>query len=492
MVDSGDPHMWKSTLCKASSFLEETQHKVLQGVNPGGIYEAIWCRDASYIITDWFLSGNIDGAIQQIFLIWSHQIGPDREEKLVCGRGSPEMKFSRESAKEDRKMEFEGALPTSICHAGFSEVFGKDPDIDSTALMISTTSWILNKILMKKPTSQHSTPRPIAAPEDTAGYVPPPLSRLGITDPLEVTEFVVPRMLKAVNYLITRDIDRDGLLEQGYNEDWMDTMLRAGKIVYSQACWLLALNNFAALLFELEKNREANDLLDLASKAIRGVEDKLWSEESGSYTNVQDTEYVGDQSSTLTQDISHYLVATTQERLVASTLKNSYRESIRKPEQIDLHTRSAKTLDTIKNRLWKNNWPLVNEHDQKITGPRILRPQEYHNQTLWPWATATEILARSRFNRIQECDILFSRLVSENRPSAGHRGIPGIVNPRAYYEWINPLTDEGGGVFPFRTGISAVRIVIMEILERIRTSMLYHSPEPYISPNQWQNVAKSI
>jgi len=299
-------------------------------------------------------------------------------------------------------------------------------------------------------------------------------------------------MLKAVNYLITRDIDRDGLLEQGYNEDWMDTMLRAGKIVYSQACWLLALNNFAALLFELEKNSEANDMLDLAGKAIRGVEDKLWSEESGSYTNVQDTEYVGDQSSTLTQDISHYLVATTQEHLVASTLKNSYRESIRKPAQIDLHTRSAKTLDTIKNRLWKNNWPLVNERDQKITGPRILRPQEYHNQTLWPWATATEILARSRFNRIQECDILFSRLISENRPSARHRGIPGIVNPRAYYEWINPLTDEGGGVFPFRTGISAVRIVIMEILERIRASMLYRSTEPYISPNQWQNVAKSI
>ena len=142
-------------------------------------------------------------------------------------------------------------------------------------------------------------------------------------------------------------------------------------------------------------------------------------------TNVQVTDYVGDQSGTLTQDISHYLVATTEERLVANTLKNSYRESIRELAQIDLHARSAKTLDTIKNRLWKNNWPLVNEHDQKITSPRILRPQEYHNQTFWPWATATEILARSRFNGIQECDILFLRIVSENRPTARHRGIPG-------------------------------------------------------------------
>jgi glycogen debranching enzyme len=492
MVGSRDPRMRKSTLSKASSFLEETQYQVLQGINPGGIYEAIWCRDSSYIILDWFLSGNIDGAIQQIFLIWSHQISPDREEKLVYGRGSPEMKFSPAAAKEDRKIEFEGALPTSICHAGFSEVYGKYPDIDSTALMISTTSWILNKILLKNPTSKHSSPRPIVPAEDSAVYVSALLSRLGLTDPQEVTEFVIPRMLKAVNYLVTRDIDRDGLLEQGHNEDWMDTMLRAGKIVYSQACWLLALNNFADLLVKLEKESEANNMLDLAGKTIRGVEDILWSEESGSYTNVQDTDYVGDQSNTITQDISHYLVATTEEHLVANTPKNSYSESIRELAQIDLHARSARTLDTIKNRLWKNNWPLVNERDQKITGPRILRPQEYHNQTFWPWETATEILARSRFNRIQECDILFSRIVSKNHPTARHRGIPEIVNPRAYYEWINPLTDEGGGVFPFRTGISAVRIVIMEILERIRTSMLYRSTNPYTRPNQGQNVAKNI
>lgn len=492
MVESGDPRMWKSTLAKASSFLEDTQHQVLQGINPGGIYEAIWSRDSSYIILDWFLSGNIDGAIQQIFLIWSHQIGPDSEEKLVYGRGSPEMKFSPETAKEDRKMEFEGALPTSTCHAGFSEVYGKYPDIDSTALMISTTSWILNEILLKNPTSRHSSARPIVAVEDSPGYVSALLSRVGITDPPEVTEFVVPRMLKAINYLISRDIDQDGLLEQSHNEDWMDTLLRAGKIVYSQACWLLALTNFAALLSKLEKESEANNMLDLAGKTIRSVEDILWSEESGSYTNVQDSDYVGDQSSTLTQDISHYLVATTDEHLVANTLRNPYRESIRELAEMDIHARSAKTLDTIKNRLWKNNWPLVNEHDQKITGPRILRPQEYHNQTFWPWATATEILARSRFNRIQECDILFSRIVSKNRPTARHRGIPEIVNPRAYYEWINPFTDEGGGVFPFRTGISAVRIVMMEILERIRTSTLCRSTDHYTITNQRQNVAKNI
>jgi hypothetical protein len=33
----------------------------------GGIYQAICCRDAAYILRDWFLSGNIHGTMQQIY-----------------------------------------------------------------------------------------------------------------------------------------------------------------------------------------------------------------------------------------------------------------------------------------------------------------------------------------------------------------------------------------------------------------------------------------
>jgi hypothetical protein len=42
----------------------------------------------------------------------------------------------------------------------------------------------------------------------------------------KVINHVVPSMLNAVDYLANRDIDDDGLLEQEYNEDWMDTALR--------------------------------------------------------------------------------------------------------------------------------------------------------------------------------------------------------------------------------------------------------------------------
>jgi hypothetical protein len=81
-ADSG----WISFVDKANRFLQKTQEHVLQGINPGGIYQAIWCRDAAYILRDWFLSGNIHGTMQQIYQIWSHQIAPTNPEKLVYGR----------------------------------------------------------------------------------------------------------------------------------------------------------------------------------------------------------------------------------------------------------------------------------------------------------------------------------------------------------------------------------------------------------------------
>jgi hypothetical protein len=67
------------------------------------------------------------------------------------------------------------------------------------------------------------------------------------------------------------------------------------------------------------------------------------------------------------------------------------------------------------------------------------------------------MLARSRFDRIEECDLLLSTLTSESN-----------LQMRTLYEWVNPITDEGNGAFPFRTGISAVRISVVEIFSSIR------------------------
>jgi glycogen debranching enzyme len=482
MSENGDSslksYLGRSFVTAANNFLQTTNDYVLQGLNPGGIYQAIWCRDAAYILKDWFLSGNVEGVMQHLYQIWSHQISPNKE-KLVYGRGSPEMKFSAEVATEKKQEEFEGALPTTIYQAGFSEIYAQNPDIDSTSLIISTTSWILDKYAKKLDTSSSNSFRTSStlASEHSSDFVSRLMSKIGITDPLKVTEFVVPCMLKAIEYLKGRDVDNDGLLEQSHNEDWMDTAIRTGKIVYSQGCWLLALNDLSSLLSNLGRSREANRLRQLADKTIRGVEQKLWSEEDGCYIDIQES-HDYDQYRILTQDVSFYLIAISQnttndslgiyhhrdnpnnnQMTVNQEQEHGQQQQQQEAKSIrtSLNKRAISTLDTIRTRMWKDKWPLVTETNLKRTGPWILKPYQYHNHTFWPWTTGMEMLARSRFNRLEECNILVSKLASEGHPHL-----------LAFYEWINPITDEGSGAYPFRTGITTIRIAIADMLEKIK------------------------
>ena len=463
------PGPWGSFVAKADIFMTKTEEHVLQGVNPGGIYQAIWCRDASYILRDWNLSGNMTAALQQLYLIWSHQIEPGRE-KLVYGRGSPEMKFMSEEAKEEKQKEFAGALPTSIYQAGFSEVYAQHPDIDSTALMISTTARILNRASRKHPMSDtnSSLASSTMASQKSSDYVSGLLLKLGITDPAKAIDFLVPKMLKAVDYLEKRDVDNDGLLEQNHNEDWMDTVLRAGKIVYSQACWILALKNLAALLVTTGSQDRADSIRKMADRAIQSVEEKLWSEEDGAYIDIQETHHIGGPYRTLTQDVSLYLVALSEKSSKDNLPDNSRGSGAGEQEQekkanydLDMHiSRANKTLDALKSRTWKEKWPLVTEVLLKATGPWTLKPYQYHNYTFWPWTTGLEMLARGRFDRVEECNLLLSTLTSETH-----------LHMHTFYEWVNPITKEGNGAFPFRTGISAVRVAIVDIFNNIRTRL---------------------
>jgi glycogen debranching enzyme len=460
-MDDIPPGPWGSFVAKADIFMTKTEEHALQGANPGGYYQAIWCRDASYILRDWTLSGNIAAALQQLYKIWSHQIEPGRE-KLVYGRGSPEMKFLSEEAKEDKQKEFVGALPTTIYQAGFSEVYGQNPDIDSTALMLSATAWILNKSLKRKlPSDRRLSEVSTMASEHSSDYVSSLLLKLGITDPTRAIDFLIPRMLRAVDYLAKRDIDNDGLLEQNHNEDWMDTVLRAGKIVYSQACWILALKDLSNLLLTVDNQKESDKISRMADRAVQAGEKKLWSEEDGAYIDVQETHHIGGPYRTLTQDVSLYLIAISESSARDSLTNGEQNSSGAEKTGDENLQRANRALDAIRSRVWKEKWPLVTEVELKSTGPWQLKPYQYHNHTFWPWTTGIEMLARSRFDRVEECNLLLSTLTSESN-----------LHMRTFYEWINPITDEGKGAFPFRTGISAVRISVVDILSNIRRRRL--------------------
>jgi hypothetical protein len=66
------------------------------------------------------------------------------------------------------------------------------------------------------------------------------------------------------------------------------------------------------------------------------------------------------------------------------------------------------------------------------------------------------MLARSRFNRFEECNLLLSKLCLEND-----------VNSLAFYELVNPRTGRGSGAYPFRTGLCSVRTAIKYITNNI-------------------------
>jgi glycogen debranching enzyme len=241
----------------------------------------------------------------------------------------------------------------------------------------------------------------------------------------------------------------------------MDTILRAGKIVYSQACWILALTNLSTLLSILGRKNKLGTIVKLKDKAINAVNRKLWSEKDGCYLDIQETHHIGGPYRTLTQDISLYLVAITENTTRDSLrIKTNQNKKVNERAEIldkTLYNRSIRTLDAIKSRAWKEKWSLVTEVELKATGPWVLKPYHYHNQTFWPWTTGIEMLARSRFEQYEECDVLLSKLASEGHPHI-----------HSFYEWINPVTDHPEGSFPFRTGISAVRIAIADIIQRAK------------------------
>jgi hypothetical protein len=201
----------------------------------------------------------------------------------------------------------------------------------------------------------------------------------------------------------------------------------------------------------------------LADMTIDGVEKALWSEEDGCYIDVQVTHHIGGPYRTLTQDVCLYLVAVT-ENTGNDQLRTSQRAEGQEPPKLHvtqktLHERGKKTLDALKQRIWKYDWPMDTEALLKSTGPWVLKPHQYHNQTFWPWITGIEMLARSRFDQVHECELLLSLLSSGGQPYV-----------HSFFEWLNPITRKGDGAYPFRTGLSGVRIALRHIIRNINAT----------------------
>ena len=437
------------TVSSLANFLASTDKYIRQSTEPGDYYKAVWCRDAAYILRDQFVTGNHIEVFSQLKHIWKNQIGSD-SRNLIYGRGSPKTEFTPLKASKETIKNFCGALPTTI-YDNFSEIYAFNPDIDSTALMIYVSSWILVQMINQNDGK----------------------SKNKSAQASETISFILPYLFRSVDYLLSRDEDNDGLLEQEYNEDWMDTVLRDGKVVYSQGCWLLGLSSFANLLNLVDKKEEARRIQSIAARLINSIESKMWSEKSKYYINIDSGKTTRSGSSEiLYQDIIFYVFAMTEQLIDTSLVTNNNNNlqnispEAEKKESLNqryyyekIQKRMIQALESLRKRIWVKDIPLVTEKPLQKTGPWILQSNEYHNYTYWPWITAIELLTRFRFGQISECTILLSNLLyADPNNNANH--------DRIFYEWLDPRTLKGGGAYPFRTGISAFRLASFEILSK--------------------------
>jgi len=440
------------TVSFLANFLASTDKYITQSTEPGDYYEAVWCRDAAYILRDQFVTGNHIEVFSQLKHIWKNQIGSD-SNNLIYGRGSPKTEFTPLKASKETIKNFCGALPTTI-YDNFSEIYALNPDIDSTALMIYVSSWILVQMINQNGGKSKN--------------------KSGQTS--EMISFILPYLFRSVDYLLSRDEDSDGLLEQEYNEDWMDTVLRDGKVVYSQGCWLLGLSGFANLLNLVDKKEDARRIQSIAARLINSIESKMWSEKSKCYVNIDSGKTTRNGSSEiLYQDIIFYVFAMTEQLIDTSLVTNNNNNNnlqkispeAEKKESLNqryyyekIRKRMILALESLRKRIWVKDIPLVTEKPLQKTGPWILQSNEYHNYTHWPWITAIELLTRFRFGQISECTILLSNLLYSNPNNNANQD-------RIFYEWLDPRTLKGGGAYPFRTGISAFRLASFEILSKL-------------------------
>ncbi|HID04439.1 MAG TPA: hypothetical protein EYP20_01395, partial [Aigarchaeota archaeon] len=176
------------------------------GISPSANYVGVWPRDAAFILRSWLVLGEVERGVKACIKIWKHRITPS--SVVVAGRSGNTF-IPTILADIGYKQKYEGLLPTTILR-GCSEVYGAEPDIDSNALMISVTCMFLKKLGSRR-----------------------------------IAGEVIPLLEKCAEALMQFDEDGDAVLEQGPNEDWMDTAYRSGKVLYSNLCWASALKALA-------------------------------------------------------------------------------------------------------------------------------------------------------------------------------------------------------------------------------------------------------
>lgn len=166
--------------------------------------KVIYLRDLFYIFNYLLLKNEIEKIRNLVELLVHYQLNKPTYIEFIHGRGSPDYKYNWKQLSINNSNI--GGFPTYI-YKRKAYVFGKYPDIDTTSLSLAVISKSIDIFNDKKLYQKYRR-----------------------------------TILNGFKYLLRRDVNKDGLLEQYENEDWMMSMLRCGAITYSNAVALLALD----------------------------------------------------------------------------------------------------------------------------------------------------------------------------------------------------------------------------------------------------------
>lgn len=362
---------------------------------PGPTYLGMWARDTGVAALGLNRLGKSDLAGELLARYWRYQITEDSDPARFIFRNKRCADWTDADSFQPTRPQLlaeAGAFPTSVYiqtpnfPAGTREIYGIRADLDGSA-------WL------------------IIALHDYYCY-----SR---DDAL--LHRLAPQVVHAVAYLRSRDVDGDHLLEQQPNEDWADTLLRHGKVSYSQAVWYKCLEA-AEHVFALVGDRQRAADCRRERAAVQRAINQILFTELGYYAD-----YLGENGYALRRSLDTALLVAfgiAAEEQARSTL--AILDGLEGPYGPAVVTPGYLPADT---------------------GPSKYPPGQYQNEGVWPWIAGYLSLAWARVGERERAARIIDRILGPN--------------PYTIHEWVDNVTGERHHP-DFATGAGALAWAITE------------------------------
>lgn len=178
---------------------------------------------------------------------------------------------------------------------------------------------------------------------------------------------------KSVDWLKSLDKDGDSVLETGFLSDWMDSILKSGKVFNVNIIYYKSLDNFRKICVALEKHDLASHYSDLVLTAKKQITDIFW---NGQYFVDwrRNKNYGGFSSDGNILAILYKLASPEQARVILNFIRKNHLEN---------------------NNGLKTAYPAYSWH-QIMPAYYIYGIPDYHSKLYWPWLSSLHVLAKWR------------------------------------------------------------------------------------------------